>query len=426
MKPGDRVRITTTDGSYDGILMPPEASTVILKLDTGYNIGIPTRRIKEKKVLKEYKEKKSKKSSIKQKKGLPHITLLHTGGTIASKVDYGTGGVIARFEPEELLQLFPEIRDYANITSRLVSNMWSEDMRFAHYNVLAREVEKEIKKGVQGIIITHGTDTLHYTSAALAFALENCPVPVLLVGAQRSSDRPSSDAAMNVICAARFIAETDFCGVALAMHEHVSDDTVLILPACKSRKMHASRRDAFQAINALPLARIHYHGKISLLSAHPVPSGPFALQLFKEKLKVGILRGHTNMYASQFLAFKDFDGLILEGTGIAGNVPINHIDKYTGEHKKIATAIKQLIKNGTLVAAATQTIHGRVHMDVYQTGRDMQKLGILGNKLDMTAETAFIKLAWLLSNFKKDEVASLYEQNLRGEISERQVYDSYP
>lgn len=438
-KPGDRVKVVTAEESIEGVLMPESGSAdegqpdrgsarpdekdfVVLKLDTGYNLGIDKKRVREIQVVKEYKAKTATPAAEKPKSGLPTIAILHTGGTIASKVDYETGGVVAHFSPEELLGMFPELKEIANIKSRLVRQMFSEDMRFAHYNLLAHEVEKEIKAGVDGVIITHGTDTMHYTAAALSFMLNNLGVPVILVGAQRSSDRGSTDAALNLLSAAFFIvASKDFAEVALCMHEGIDDDWCVILPGTKSRKMHSSRRDAFQAINVAPWARVNIREKkVDLLRtgyrkrAKTAPS----VRPFKENLKVGLLKAHTNMYTSEFEAYKGFDGLVLECTGL-GHLPINEIDEFTKEHAKIAETIKKLTQAGTIIAATTQTIYGRIDMNVYSTGRKMQELGIIGNNTDMTPETAFIKLAWLLSNAPKDKVKGSYGTNLVGEISER-------
>ncbi len=422
MKSGDHVKIVTKDDSYEGTLMPEEEGFYVVKLENGYNIGVDKKRVKNLILLGEKKELKEESKKVEQKKNLPKISILHTGGTIASKVDYETGGVISRFTPEELIDMFPEIKNIAQLSSRLVRNMWSEDIRFVHYNILAKEVEKEIKSGADEVIITHGTDTLHCTGAALSFTLQNLSVPVILVGSQRSSDRPSSDAAMNLISAAIFIASADFAEVGICMHENTNDNTCLIFQATKCRKMHSSRRDAFKAINSLPYTRISFESrKIDFLRTDykKKSNSKLKLMLFDEKLKIGLLKTHINMFASEFDTYKDFDGLILEGTGIAGNPPINEIDEFTKEHTKIAKSIKKLVDKEVIVAASTQTIYGSINMNVYTTGRKMQELGIIGNYHDMHPETAFIKLAWLLSNYKKKEIPQLFSKNIVGEISER-------
>ncbi len=431
-KYGDKVLIKTDKEEFKGVLMPtPELSgdITILKLNSGYNIGIDNKRIHKTELVEEYKEEKEKEKAEKiiQKKNLPNISILHTGGTIASKVDYKTGGVIARFTPEELLSMFPELKDIANIKSRLMRNMWSEDMRFAHYNLMAREIEKEIKEGVDGIIITHGTDTMHYSSAALAFILENLPVPVLLVGAQRSSDRGSSDAAVNLIAAAKFIANSDFSEVAICMHEDENDDKCNILPATKTRKMHTSRRDTFRPVNTRPWATIDYRtGQINFFKedyAKKDTKRELKVRPIREDLKIGILKSHPNLFADEILNYKDFDGLVLEGTGL-GHIPISEIDEFTKEHTRIKKAIEDVAKK-IIIAMSPQTIYGRVDMNVYAPGRELQEIGVIGNLSDMTPETTFIKLAWLLSNYNKDKVKELMTDNIRGEISKRTEKETF-
>jgi len=415
-KPGDLINIVTKDDSFTGIYIPQKDEKFIsIKLDNGYNIGIDKRKIKEIKVIKEYKEEKREIPKTKQKKGLKKISILHTGGTIASKVDYKTGAVTAKFTPEELLEMFPELKDIANIDSRLIANIMSENMNFSHYNLMAKEIEKEINKGADGIIITHGTDTMHYSSAALSFILEDLSIPVILVGAQRSSDRGSSDASLNLISAVYFIANSDFAEVAICMHENIDDENCLILPGLKSRKMHSSRRDAFRTVNTIPFAIVNTENKsIKFLRKeyNARSNKKLRLKLFDEKIKVGILKSHPHMYPEEFLSYKDFDGLVIEGTGL-GHIPTD---------KEILEAVKKI---KAVMVMAPQTIYGRLQMNVYSTGREIQGLGILGNYSDMTPETTFIKLAWLLSNYKKEEVKELITKNLRGEISERTEKEAF-
>src|SRR3989338_2063085 len=261
--PGDRVKVIASDEIREGILMPnEETDSVVIKIDNGYNIGIDRKRVKEIKVVEKYKAKEeAAKKEAKKDFKKPSITILHTGGTIASKVNYEVGGVIAKFSPEELMEMFQELNKIANFDSKLIEQMFSEDMRFEHYKKIASAVKKEIQKNVDGVIITHGTDTLGYSAAALAFMLENVNIPILLVGAQRSSDRGSSDAAINLICAAEFIAKSDFSGVAICMHEKMDDKISAIMPPCKTRKLHSSRRDAFKVVNDAVIAKVDYETK---------------------------------------------------------------------------------------------------------------------------------------------------------------------
>jgi len=420
-KQGEIVEISTNTQVFKGVFIKEEKDFLVVKLDTGYNIGIAKRNIKDKKSTGKVKKDKEKETKEKQDSKLPNISILHTGGTIASKVDYTTGAVIAKFTESDILKLFPEIKKLANIKSKLVRNMQSEMIRFAHYNILAKAVKEEAEKGADGIIVTQGTDTLHQTSAALAFALENLGIPVIIVGSQRSSDRGSTDSAMNLVSATNFIVNSDFAGVGICMHENPDDDTCLILPACKTRKMHTSRRDAFRPINANPIARINVEKKeIEFIAEGDKKDNKkkITLKLFNEKLKVGLIKPHVQMFESELHAYKGFDGLVVELLGI-GHIPSMKVDEFTKENEKILKTLEHLAKKMPVVVAP-QTIYGRINMNVYTPGKQLLEAGLIGNYTDMTPETAFIKLAWLLSNYKdKEQIKELFEKNLRGEISDR-------
>jgi glutamyl-tRNA(Gln) amidotransferase subunit D len=417
MNPGDKIKIETKDNCFEGILMP-SFGNIVIKLSSGYNIGFEKKDVKSMKVLEKHVEKNSSQEKLKFVKEKKNIVILHTGGTIASKVDYETGAVVARYTPEEIVTQFPELSELANIQSRLISNMFSEDMRFSNYNVLAKEIEKEVKNNVDGIVITHGTDTLHYTAAALSFVLEGLGVPVILVGAQRSSDRGSSDAAMNLICAVEFILKTEFAEVGICMHKNQSDDVCWLLPGLKCRKLHSSRRDAFRPVNAKQYAEVDYNTrKVQIIdnSFRPKEKKELKLRLFKD-VKVGILKSHTNMFVEEFKAYSKFCGLILEGTGL-GHMPIDQHE----ENKAIFNELKKLVKKMPVVMT-TQCLFGRVNMNVYSNGRMLKEIGVLGDQMDLTSETAFIKLAWLLSNHPKN-VREMMNENVRGELSNRILGD---
>ena len=420
-QPGDIVEITTKDKKIKGTLMPrPELldkDTTIIKLENGYNVGIDKKDIEKTEVIEKYSKKTVKKEKMKTNKSLPTISILHTGGTIASKVDYRTGGVVSAFSPEELVEMFPELEKIANFDSRLISNMWSDDLRFKHFDVIAKAIEKEAKKGADGIIIGIGTDNLAVAAAALAFVIEETPIPIILVGAQRSSDRGSSDAAMNLICAAEFIAKTDFAGVAICMHEKMDDKTSVILPPCKTRKLHSSRRDAFKAVNDKIIARINYDNKKIQFVKEDYKKGKKLKIKPKMEEKVGLLKITINMFPELFENFKGYKGLVIEGTGL-GHTPGQAPNEICNIHKKFYPAIKKVIDSGCIVLMTTTCLFGRVSMNVYDKGRDLLNLGVIPGQ-DMLPETAFVKLAWLLGNNPKDKVKELIGNNLRGEINER-------
>lgn len=419
MQPGDAIQFTYQGKELKGILVQEKDGQATVKLSTGYNMIIPLDEMQEVKAEPLHREPHNA-PAAKQNPMLPKVTILHTGGTIASKVDYKTGGVMAQFTPEELISMYPELHEWANIEAKLVSNIFSEDMNFRHFNKIAREVQAAAQAGATGVIVTHGTDIMHYTAAALSFMLEDLGIPVLLVGSQRSSDRGSSDASANLLAATQVITKTDFAGVAICMHASSDGNLCHLLPGTKARKLHSSRRDAFRPVNSEAIAHIDLTNmEITFLQEYERKKHTnIKVRPLDENLKVGMLYVHPNMRAEEIGFYKGYDGLLIAGLGIAGNLPLNATDDDTAENGTIAQALGELIAGGALVAASTQTIYGRVNMNVYATGRRMQEMGIIGHGHDMHPETAFIKLAWLLSN-ELEKAKELFTQNLRGEISSR-------
>ncbi len=421
--PGDQVKVVTKKETLEGVLMPSfDEKVVLIKLDTGYNLGLDKKDVLKIELVEKAKVAKDSKTAAPINKNLPTIAILHTGGTIASKVDYRTGGVTSAFSPEELIAQFPELGTIANLESELVAQMWSDDLRFAHLSLLAKAIQKQVKKGVKGIIIGMGTDNLAVASAALSFMVEQTPVPIIFLGAQRSSDRGSSDAAMNLICAAEFVAKSDFGGVGICMHDSSSDENCVILPACKTYKLHSSRRDAFKAVNDVAIARINYTTRrIEFLRPnYPKVNGSLIIKPKMEE-KVGLLKIHINMFPEQFSFFKGCKGLIIEGTGL-GHTPGQVPNKLCEIHTKIYPALKKLIDSGCVVVMTTQCLFGRVNLDVYDKGRDLKHLGVISGE-DMLANTALVKLAWLLGNYPLGKVKELMGKNLRGEINSQIPYE---
>ena len=419
VNPGDQVTIYLKDNHTEsGIIVPSsKAKVTILKLSTGYNVGFENDQIKEIKVIKKATEQTTREEkNFTKNKDLKTISILHTGGTIASSVDYRTGGVVASFTPEDLVKLFPELPKIANIESDLIAQMWSDDLRIIHMQKIARAIEKKIKKGTDGILVGIGTDNLAVAAAAVFFMVEKTPVPIIFVGSQRSSDRGSSDAAMNLICAAKFITRTDFAGVAICMHASTEDDFCNILPATKTYKLHSTRRDAFQAVNAQPIAKVYYkEDKVEFQTDNYSKrnSDPAIIKDQMEE-RVGILKVHANMFVEQFKAYRNFKGLILEGTGL-GHAPIDS-PKGAQEHQKIKEELQKLIDDGTIVVMTTACLFGSVNLQVYSKGRDLFKMGVI-NGHDMLSSTAQMKLSWLLANEKdSNKIKELIGQNLRGEI----------
>ncbi|MCK4399050.1 MAG: Glu-tRNA(Gln) amidotransferase subunit GatD [Methanophagales archaeon] len=397
---GDRIRIKKKTDSgvvvYEGIVMPTASRNIVIKLDSGYNIGIRPENVEIEVISKASKAevlKEERKEEEKIRKGeeeLPILSILSTGGTIASKVDYRTGAVSPQFSTEDILEAIPELGQIANIKGKVIYSILSENMRAEYWRKLAAEVYNEIKNGAEGIIVTHGTDTMGYTAAALSFMVQT-PVPVVLVGSQRSSDRPSSDAAMNTICAAK-VACSDLAEVVVVMHGSTSDNFCLIHRGTKVRKMHTSARDAFQSINDTPIGKVIYDAtdinkiRFEFFSAY-TKRGENELEL-SDKLEdkcclIKFYPGADPAILDFFIAQQGYKGIVLEGTGL-GHVSAEWIPG-------VARAIKQ----GIPVVMTSQCLHGTICDRVYDTGRDLLRAGIIEGE-DMLPETALVKLMWVL------------------------------
>ncbi|HNV01178.1 MAG TPA: Glu-tRNA(Gln) amidotransferase subunit GatD [archaeon] len=421
LQEGQTISFDYEKNTVIGVIIPSK-SDLILKLNSGYNAGFEINKIKNIKNLGETKNVgKAKTIEIQKNPNLPTISILHTGGTIASRVNYSTGGVYASFDIHDTITMFPELTKIANIESVFVSNMMSEDMSTEDFAKISSAVSEEIKKGVKGIIIGHGTDMLGYSAAALSFELENCPIPVLIVGSQRSSDRGSSDAGMNLICAAEFISKTNFKGVAVCMHDSTNDDYCAILNPTKVRKMHTSRRDAFKTINDHQIALIDFRTKeITWKKDKTIfekTKGTFKLKNNFEK-KVGLIKMHPLITQKEIEFFKKekYLGLIIEGTGL-GHTPIRENDAFI-------KTIKELIDSGCIVAMTSQCLNGRVHPNVYTNLRKLSSIGVIYCE-DMLAETAIMKLSFLLGNYSKEETKKLLATNINGEITEFTQTNTY-
>ncbi|MEM2394273.1 MAG: Glu-tRNA(Gln) amidotransferase subunit GatD, partial [Candidatus Bathyarchaeia archaeon] len=267
---GDLIRIVKGGQVYEGILIPRseygDDQHVVIKLRSGYNIGVLlTPDAKVEKVGKGEKPAFVAPPLPEQNPSLPKVSIISTGGTIASRVDYRTGAVRPALSASDLYSVVPELANIARIDAQILFSLYSENITPAHWAEMAKTVAEKIAEGVDGVVIAHGTDTMGYSAAALSFALQNLPVPVIFVGSQRSADRPSSDAATNLTGAVLAAAKAPFAEAAVAMHETVSDTTIALHRGTRVRKCHTSRRDAFKSINAQPIARVEGE-KITMLT----------------------------------------------------------------------------------------------------------------------------------------------------------------
>ncbi|MEM4157194.1 MAG: Glu-tRNA(Gln) amidotransferase subunit GatD [Candidatus Methanomethylicaceae archaeon] len=414
VKVGDRIIVRREGSSFVGVLMPrselDDDAHIVLKLDDGYNLGISVESLQIEKIPQEEVSPQPPKVPA-SRPGLPKVSIISTGGTIASRVDYRTGAVSPALSAEDLYQSVPELGDMAEIRTEILFSLLSENIVPENWTSMAKSIERHIKDGAQGVVVTHGTDTMGYTAAALSFALRNLPVPVILVGSQRSSDRPSSDAYLNLKGAVLVAARAPFAEVGVLMHSSSSDGELIIHRGTRVRKMHTSRRDAFVSINSPPLAKVA-DGRIETFGKYKERGGDLEVKAdFDED--VVLIKSFPGIPTDIFdpIVHRGFHGIVLEGTGL-GHVP-----------ERIFPAIKRAIQSGIAVVMTSQCLYGRVNMNVYSTGRELLSLGVIPAG-DMLPETALVKLMWVLAQTRDlEEVRRLFLTNVAGEMSERSEYE---
>lgn len=415
---GDIVRLTVGGETLEGTLMPryelADDEHIVVKLRSGYNIGVETSpSLKIEGIGVGTKPAFVSPLPVKEKKGLPTVAIVSTGGTIASRIDYRTGAVRPALTSEDILSVVPELSDVANLRTEVLFTLLSENIHIPHWAAMAKTVAKHVEEKAEGVVLCHGTDTMAYTSAALSFALQDLPVPVVLVGSQRSSDRPSSDAAVNLLNAVKAAAGAPIAEVMIGMHETASDTATVLLRGTKVRKLHTSRRDAFRPVNAGPLARVE-GGKISVLvdGYRERSSGRKLVLKADFSDRVGLVKFHPgfNPRVIEWFVEEGYRGVILEGTGLG----------HVGED--CFPAIEKAVYGGVFVGMCSQCMYGRVNMKVYDTGRDLLRLGVTPLE-DMLSETAFVKLSWVLGQYGDlDDVRRVMTTNIAGEINSRSVY----
>ena len=413
--------VATTRGDFSGIILPRSENDddqhIVLKMITGYNIGIDVATITGI-VEKGYKEAHYKipEKEFPVSEGKPNIKLLGTGGTIASRLDYRTGAVIPAFTPGELYGAVPELADICNLTTDKLFAVFSENMGPKQYTELAIAIGEEIKKGVDGIVIGHGTDTMHHTAAALAFMVQDSPVPIVMVGSQRSSDRPSSDAALNLIHATKTAAESDIAEVMVCMFGPTSDEYGLLHLGTRVRKMHSSYRSTFRTIGNIPLATVDKNKITPLVDTYRRRRKDRNVKItpvFDER--VALVYYYPNMQPDIIDSLIDngYKGIVIAGTGLG------HVNK------PVYPAIERAREKGVAIYMTVQTLWGYVHMFVYDTGRDLMAKGIIPSE-NMLPEVAYIKLGWALGQTSDlAEVKRIMLTPISGEITEREPYNGY-
>ena len=415
---GDKVSAVVNNKEEIGVLLEShDAGVLLLKLESGYNIGLKREDISEIKVIKK-KKKEEKKEELKLSGKKPIIDFYLTGGTISSKLDPETGGVKWLIDAKELFGLYPEIFDVADIRVKSPFMKASENMDGRDWIRIARLVEKSLNDpGVKGVIISHGTDFLHYTSSALSFMLGKVNKPVVLTYSQRSSDRGSSDSRLNLICSAH-VALSDIAEVMLVGHASTNDDYCYALSGTKVRKMHSSRRDTFRPINCKPIAKIFSDGKIEMIRNDINKRGNIKGKIKVDAVfdsRVALLKFYPGQSPDilNYYKKKGYRGVIIEMSGLG------HV--LTEGKNNWIPVLKKLIKKGMFVYAAPQTIYGRLDSFVYSPGRKLQEIGVVYLN-DILPETAFVKLGWVLAHKSwRGSVATKIKmlENVAGEFNKR-------
>ncbi len=415
------VEVETAKGRFAGIILPraemADDEHIVMKLHNGYNIGLAVEGIESivelgyKKAEYRIPEKEFPRDPAK-----PNITLLGTGGTIASRLDYRTGAVIPAFTPGELYGAVPELADVCNLTTRKLFGIFSENMCMDQYIPLAEAIGEEIRSGTDGIIIGHGTDTMHHTAAVLSFMVPNPPVPIVMVGSQRSSDRPSSDAALNLRCAAYTAAHTDAAEVMVCMFGPTSDSYNLLHRGTRVRKMHSSYRDTFRTVGDIPIGIVTPDRFAPIRTDYRRRRGDREVTVratFDDR--AAILYYYPGMRPDMVTGLVDagYRGIIIAGTGLG------HVNKPLYE------PLRRAIEGGVTVFMTVQTLWGYTQMYVYDTGRDLMHLGIVPLE-NMLPEVAYMKLCWALGQSEDaEEITELMRTPVAGEITPREPPNAY-
>ena len=405
---GDSIKVIS-DLTYEGILMPryetSEDSHIVLKLKSGYNIGIELSEISDIKKISSPKEIIEQNNVNDEDSSLPKILLLSTGGTIASKVDYRTGAVTPALTAADLNNAVPEITNIANVDTEVLFSEYSENLQPEHWFEIATRLDSLAKSDYVGIIIAHGTDTMHYTSSFLSFALSGFPIPVALVGSQRSSDRPSSDAAVNLIAATKFLTKANTNGIFVVMHNDSNDDTVVCHKGTRVRKNHTSKRGAFETVGDDPAFIITENNIEKNMNDDFFKNEKYDPKLNLDA-KVALVKYHPGYDPRQIkdLADLGFGAIIFEGTGLG------HIGK------TMYDVIRDAKEQGLFLGMTSQCLDGSVRMTVYDSGRDLLDLGIVPLE-NMIPETALVKAMWAYGNStNSEEIESLMLRNIASEF----------
>lgn len=324
------------------------------------------------------------------------ILLLTTGGTIAS-VPGGEGLEPRRSEVME--RELEQLRTYYDITVRDVLCLDSSNIRSEEWQTIARCIF-EGRQGFDGIVVSHGTDTMAYTASAVTYMLPDIDVPVVFTGSQLPLADMLSDGPDNLRTAFA-MAASGHPGVFLAFDRK-------IMLGCRAVKVRASGFSAFASINARYAARVSNRGLVVDEQVLPKQSGePRLLPQVSKNVFLLKLTPGLNPAIFDMLAAMGYQGIVIEAFGLGG---VNVL------HKGLR-GIHRAMEDGISVVVTTQCLYDSADLEVYQVGNKLLELGVIQGR-DMTSEAAMTKLMWALGQgMGQPEVAALFGKNLAGEVT---------
>ncbi|MDP8012720.1 MAG: Glu-tRNA(Gln) amidotransferase subunit GatD [Nanoarchaeota archaeon] len=414
---GYTVEIFFNGLNLHGTIINEEEGNIFLKLKSGYDVVIPKNKIKKLKILQRGEKKEAE---IENKIGDKNfdIKILTTGGTIDSKIDYVTGGVSPGLSASDYIKLAPEIMNYGKISIEKIMSILSENIQVKDWIKIAKKVNEAISAGGKGVVVTMGTDTMHYTASMLSFMLNPLSVPLIFTGAQRSSDRGSSDASINLLTSVIAASKVSAGESMICMHATMNDSYNFLLRGNRTRKMHTERRDAFRPINSRPIAKVFPNGNIEMISQPIKPGEKTHLDTkVDENVKMILTYPGFNADDLDFYLKENVSGIVIQGTGF-GNIPMGN--------KSVYNSIVKAHEKEIPIVITSQTIYGRTNRFVYSTLREISKFENIIYVEDMLPETAFTKLMFVLGHTHKiEKVKELMERPLAGEMSERSEIDTF-
>ena len=306
---------------------------------------------------------------------MKNILLIATGGTIASGM--GKNGLTPEIDAEELLSFVPEYKQICHVECIQPFNVDSTNLTPEIWLEIASEIEKKYNDD-DGFVVTHGTDTMAYTAAALSCLIQNPQKPVVITGSQRPIKNEDTDAKKNILDALSF-ASSGHHGVCVAFAGRIIDGLY-------AKKIKTKSDDAFRSINA-PEITVAKKDNTDTVFYHNLCKDVFLLKLT------------PGMHSSVFDFAKQFKGVVVEGYGLGG-IPDCYIQK-----------IDELNEAGVVVAVTTQVLYEGCDMSVYEVGRQVKDKACVIETGNLTAEAVTVKLMLALGQTENlAEIKDFFKQ----------------